>query len=69
MHSMMASTKEPQAGLEQEGSYELIEHADAVSHECQDTATTSTDMEKKIHELEQRLQEMVENVKVGTIAV
>ena len=60
----MASTEEPQASLEQERSYELIEHSDAVGNECQDTATTSTDMEKKVRELEQRLQEKVEKAKV-----
>ena len=61
----MADIEEPQSTFAQEGSFELVEHSDAVGDQSQDATTLLTYMEKKVRELEQRLEEQAEKEKVG----
>ena len=56
----MASTEEPQSTLAQEGSFEMVEHSEVVEDQCQDAITALTDTEKKVQELEKKLEEINE---------
>ena len=59
----MASTKEHQTAMVQEDSFELVEHSDALDDQCQEATIALPYMERKLRELEQRLQE-IEKAKV-----
>lgn len=66
LDTIMASTEEPQITLVQEDSFEMVEHSDAVEDQCQDAVPALTDTEKKVKELEKKLEEMNDKQKVGT---
>ena len=58
----MAGTEEDQS----HEAFEVIEHADAFEDQCQEaaTATAVTKMERKMREMEQRLEEEIAKTKV-----
>ncbi len=60
----MAKTKDDQATLGDEGSFELVEHSDTLGDQCQDDTTALTCLERKVRELEQRLEEEIAKTKV-----
>lgn len=63
----MTSTKEPPSTLAQEGSFEVVEHSDAVGHQCEEATTVLTEIERKVHELEKRLEEKSKEKNVSQI--
>lgn len=62
--TITASSKEPQCSLPQEGSFEVVEHSDAVGHQCEEASTPLTEMKRKVHELEKKLEVKNEKEKV-----
>lgn len=58
----MACTEEDQS----HEAFEVIEHSDVLGTQCQEaaTATALTEMEKKVREMEQRLEEEMAKTKV-----
>lgn len=60
----MTSTKGQQALRAQEEFFELVKHSDALGTQCQETSTDLTDMERKMRELEKKLEDEIEKAKV-----